>query len=962
MVDSSNIIHMVFVHHSLTLQKHMRKIGLFLFLTAFLVPLYLLPQTDTGSVPGPDLQRILPTDTSITIGKLGNGLRYYIRRNLKPEKRAELRLVVNAGSILEDDDQQGLAHFCEHMAFNGTLHFKKNELVNYLESIGMRFGPDVNAYTSFDETVYMLEIPTDTPEIVAKSFDILEDWAHLVTFDTDEINKERGVITEEWRLGRGAAARMRDKQFPILFENSRYAQRLPIGKENIIEKCSYETLKSFYRSWYRPDLMAVIAVGDFQKPVIEKLIKDHFSGIEPYGNERERAYANVPDHDQPLYAIATDSEATLSSVSIYWKHDLESQAREGDYRRQLVEGLYNGMLNDRLSELTKKPDPPFLFASSSNGILVRTKSCYVLQAGVKDNGLLRGMRTILEEAFRVREFGFTAAELERQKKDMLRAIDQVYDERDKTESESYASEYARNFLEKEPVPGIGFEDYLYHKYLPGITLDEINRLGAKWMTEKNRVVLVNAPRKSGVSVPSEEELAKIFETVSHEELQPYTENVSNQPLLSTPPNGGTLVKERRIDELGVTEWSLSNGVHVVLKPTNFKNDEVIFTSFSPGGTSLVADSGYIPAMTAASIVDQGGVGKFDEVQLEKMLAGKIVSVSPFISELEEGLSGETAPQDLETMFQLIYLYFYEPRMDTSAYDAYISRIRGYLENRSARPESALDDTMEVTMAQYSPRRQPWTEALFDKMNLSKSYSFYRDRFADASDFTFLFVGNFSIDSLKILVEKYLGSLPSTHRKESWRDLGIEPPGGIVEKTIHKGIEPKSQVRIIFAGPFEWSQENRYLLGSLTDVMNIKLREVLREEKGGTYGVAVNGSADRDPKPEYQISVGFGCAPDRVQELVRSTFEQIDSVCTYGIGQIYINKVKETQKRERETELKQNRFWLSNLRFYYDHNDDPRKILRYDKLVNGLSAEEIQDAAKRYFDLKNYVKIVLLPEK
>jgi zinc protease len=939
----------------------MAKLNSFI-LMLFLSTTILYPRQNADKQIVTDQGKVLPMDSSITIGRLWNELKYYIRRNVKPEKRAELRLVVNAGSILENENQRGLAHLCEHMAFNGTLHFKKNELVNYLESIGMRFGPDVNAYTSFDETVYMLQIPTDTPEIVEKSFDILEDWAHLVSYDPDEIDKERRVVIEEWRLGRGAAARMRDKQLPILFKNSRYAERLPIGQKNIIESARYETLRSFYRSWYRPDLMAVIAVGDFQKSLIEELIKKHFSGIEPFKSEKDRFYADVPDHDEPLYAIVTDSEASMSNVSIYWKHAVEPEITEGDYRRQLVEGLYNSLLNERLSELTKKPDPPFLFASSSSGALVRTKSFYGLQAGVKDNGILRGMRTILEEAFRVREFGFTEAELERVKKDMLRSVEQAYDERDKTESDNFASEYIRNFLEKEPAPGIAFENGLYHKYLPGITLEEINRLGKLWMTDKNRVVMVNSPQKAGVEVPTEQQLAAVFDTVSNEGLKQYTENVSNQPLLPNVPHGGSVVHEQKIDELGVTEWQLSNGIRVVLKPTNFKNDEVVFSAFSPGGTSLVADSDYIPAMTAASIIDQGGLGGFDQIQLEKMLAGKIVNVSPSIGELEEGLSGGAAPQDLETMFQMIYLYFNAPRMDTTAYQAYISRIRGYLENRSARPESVLEDTLEVTMAQHHPRRQPWTEAVFEKMNLRKSFSIYRERFADAGDFTFLIVGNFSVDSLKPMVEKYLGALPSIHRNETWRDIGIKPPTGVLEKTVLKGIEPKSQVRIIFTGPFEWSQENRYLLNSLIDVMNIKLREELREEKGGTYGVGVGGSAERDPRQLYRLSISFGCAPEREQELVNTTFDEIDSVQKYGIGVVYINKVKETQKRERETNLKQNHFWLSNLEFYYDHNDDPRKILRYDRLVESLTTQQIQEAAKKYFNTNNYVKVVLLPKQ
>ncbi len=907
-----------------------------------------------------DLNELLPVDSSVTIGTLQNGLKYYIRKNLKPERRAELRLVVNAGSILEDDDQRGLAHVCEHMAFDGTLHFRKNELVNYLESIGMRFGPDVNAYTSFDETVYQLQIPTDTPEILEKSFQILEDWAHLVAFDDDEIDRERGVVIEEWRLGRGAAARMRDKQFPVLFHDSRYAERLPIGEKSILDSFRHETLRRFYRSWYRPDLMAVIAVGDFDPPAIERLIRDHFGGIEPLKSEKPRVFYPVPNHSTPLYAIATDSEATLTSASIYWKHAVPLQGTEREYRQEIVENLYDAMLNQRLSELTRKPDPPFIFASSSDGPLVRTKSTYLLEVGTRNNGLLEGMRAALREAYRVRAYGFTPAELERQKKETLRFIDEAYVERDKTESDNFVDEYIRNFLQKEPIPGIGFERGLYHKYLPGITLAEVNRLGQLWMTDSNRVVVVGAPRKADVRVPTEAELAAVFDSVAAERLQPYVEQLPEKPLLQNLPSPGTITSEERIGELGVTVWHLSNGVRVVLKPTDFKNDEVLVASFSPGGTSLAADSDYIPAMTAASVVDQGGIADIDEIALEKMLAGKIVNVSPYISELEEGVGGSAAPQDLETMFQLIYLYFNAPRSDSSAFEAYKARIRAYLQNRSARPESALDDTLQVTVAQYHPRRRPWTEDLFSRLNLAKSYAFYRERFADAGHSTFVLVGSFSVDSLKPLVERYLATLPSTTREEHWRDIGVTFPHGVIEKTVRKGVEPKSQVRIMFGGPFQWSQENRYLFNALNDVMTIKLREELRDEKGGTYGVSVGGSVARDPKQQYQLGINFGCAPERVDELIKATFAEIDSVRRFGVTDGYIEKVKETQKREHETRLKQNRFWLSNLQFYYDYNDDPRKILRYPKLVEGLKASDIQEAAKKYFDLKNYVKVVLMP--
>lgn len=914
------------------------------------------------SLASPDLSRILPLDTAITFGRLPNGLTYCIRTNRKPEKRAELRLVVNAGSILEDDDQRGLAHFVEHMAFNGTLHFRKQELVDYLESAGMRFGPDLNAYTSFDETVFMLQIPTDSVPVVEKSFVILEDWAHGLSFDDEEIEKERGVVVEEWRLGRGAGARMRDKHFPVLFKDSRYAERLPIGEKSIIEKCRHETLRRFYRTWYRPDLMSVIAVGDFDPSRIEQLIREHFSGVASSQRPQARQFYPVPDHDQTLYAVATDSEATLSSVTIDYLHDVESDSTEADYRKSIIEGLYNSMLNQRFSELTKKPDPPFLFASSSYGHLVRTKSAYSLEAGVKDNGILRGMEALLTEARRVKLYGFTEAELSRQKKDFLRYIEEAFLERDKTESNNLADELVRHVLEREPVPGVSYEFELYKKYVPTITLTEVNRLAAEWMSGRNRVVVVSAPEKKGLETPAPLQLAAVFDSADTAPVQAYADTISGSLLMPAPPPPGTLVAEKTVPAIGVDEWNLSNGVRVILKPTDFKNDEVLVSAYSPGGSSLVPDSEYIAAATAASIIDEGGVSGYDAVTLQKLLAGKLVSVSPFIGELEEGLSGTSAPQDLETMFQLIYLYFTEPRMDSAAYVAYRSRIKAYLENRSSNPESAFEDTVEVTLSQYHPRRQPWTEKLFDRMDLRRSFNIYRNRFADASDFTFLIVGNVTPDKIRPFVLQYLGALPALQRGEKWRDIGVRPPKGIIEKSIRKGIEPKSEVQIIFTGRFSWSRPNRYALNSLTSALEIKLREILREEKGGTYGVSVSGSAEHYPVPRYSIRIGFGCAPGRVQELTKSAFAEIERVKQSGFDESYVAKVKETQRRERETDLKRNGFWLSNLRFYYQNEEDPAGILQYNSLVDRLTSKALQEAARGYFDMKNYVDVVLYPRE
>ncbi len=903
----------------------------------------------------------IPIDNKITTGVLDNGLKYFIRENKKPEDRAELRLVVNVGSVLEDENQQGLAHFVEHMAFNGTKNFKKNDLISYLESIGMKFGADINAYTSFDETIYMLQIPTDQDETLDKGFQILEDWAHNVSFDDEEIDKERGVIIEEWRLGRGASARMRDKQFPILFKGSRYAERLPIGKKDILENFKHETLKRFYKEWYRPDLMAVIAVGDFDKAKIENLIKKHFSKIKNVENEKPRKFFPVPDQDHISFAMASDPEATSSGVSVFYKLGIDKQDKVKNYKQRLTELLYNRMFSSRLRELSLKPNPPFVTAYSSKEDIIRTKAFYYLGASVKDGEVDKGLEVLLTEAARIKKFGFTESELQRRKDELLRYIETSYNERDKSESAKYAGEYIRHFLEGEPVPGIEYEYELQKAIIPTITLEDVDALSREWMNKDDCVVLVNAPAKKGLELPKEEELLSVFEKVKNKKLEPYIDDVADQPLVEKIPSAGKIIKEDNVSELNVTELTLSNGVKVVLKPTDFKNDEIDMRAFSPGGNSLVSNEDYIAAATASQLINQSGVGAFNNTELEKKLAGKVVRVAPYISELTEGFLGSSSSKDVETMFQLIYLYFTSPRIDSSAFLSYISKVKTLVANREKSPEAAFNDTLSLTLAQYNPRRYPWTEKTVDKMNMEKSFEIYKDRFSDASDFTFLLVGSFDVEKIKPLIETYLGNLPSIKRQESYTDIGIRPPKGVIKKEVRKGIEQKGYVDVTFTGPFEWTQENSYLLKSMTSAVRIKLREVLREDKSGTYGIRISSTGKHAPDEEYQIEISFGCDPTRINELVGTLFTQLDSIRNYSLDETYIERVKEMQIRENEVQRKENDYWVKTLTSYYFYDMDLSDIYKNDDKIEKLDNEEIQETAKKYFNMNNYVMVVLYPE-
>lgn len=903
----------------------------------------------------------LPFDPAVTVGTLPNGLRYYIRENHKPEKRAELRLIVNAGSVLEDEDQRGLAHMVEHMAFRGTRRFARNEISSYLESIGMRYGPDINAFTSFDETVYMVTIPTDTASIVDKGFQILSEWAHNVAFEPSQIEKERPVVIEEWRLGQGAENRMQNKWFPALLSGSRYASRIPIGDKSVLETYKPATLRRFYNTWYRPDLMAVVAVGDFDKTQIESLIRRYLGAIPRAAHPTARTLFPVPSHDTTIVAIATDKEATRSMIRLLYKQPKRSNTTVASYRQALVEQLFSSILNDRFSEITQNPNPPFITAQAGQGELVRSGESFSMTAIVADNGIPRALSALLTEGERVRRFGFLQSELDRAKKDLQRNLEQAFAEREKTNSGVYADAYMQAFLQSEPSTSIEYDLAMTKQFLPTVGLSEVNRLAGEWMTDRNRVVATTSPGKPALVDPTRAELLATFSAVKGASIAPYTENAPAARLVEKEPTGGTVVSERQTPAIGVTEWKLSNGVRVLLKPTDFNADQIAFTAYASGGASLLPDSSYYQASGADLIPMTSGVGKFSAVDLQKFLAGKQVSVSSSISDLQQGLSGNASQRDLDTMLELVYLYFTEPRLDTSAVNTFLGRYKGVLANRNASPEAAFSDTLQVTMAQHSARELPISISLLDKVDPTQSYNFYKDRFADASGFTFVIVGNFKPDSIKPLVAKWLGGLPASGRKETWRDTGVRPPPGVVERIVKKGVEPKARTALVFTGPFEYNRRNRYHLSALAELLSIKLREALRENLGGTYGVSVSPIASRDPEPSYTFSIGFGSAPERLEPLTAAALQQIDSVKKFGVTDGYLTKVKEAALRARETALKQNNYWVSQISSF-DQNGWPlAEIPEGDKLISELTSRDLQQAAIRYLRTDNYVRVSLYPE-
>jgi zinc protease len=915
-----------------------------------------------GSPATASLSTVIPPDPRIRIGTLDNGLRYYVRHNGRPENRAELRLVVNAGSILEDDDQRGLAHVVEHMAFNGTENFPRLDIVAFMESIGMRFGPSVNAFTSFDETVYMVQVPTTDPATLDRALLILEDWAHRVTFDPDEVERERGVVIEEWRGRRGAAARLQDRQIPVLLDGSLYADRLPIGTTAVLENFTRDRLVEFYRDWYRPDLMAVIIVGDIDPDVVEAQIRNRFGAIPTPDDAKPREAHRVPERSVPAFLILTDPEQTVTQVRVDSIGPARDQSTIGSYRRSIVENLFSAMLSARFDEIAQRPEAPFLAAGAGRSGVVRTADSESLIAVVADGKVEAGLEALFVEAARAARFGFTEVELDRQKRILERSLERAVAERETQPSSAYASEYSRNFLEGEPIPGIVYEQALYERFLPEITLEEINEVAARWSPPERRIVMVTAPEKDDVVLPTAERLADVIAGAPEKATTAWTAEAVDGNLLAARPEPGTIVSTRTLESVGITEWALSNGVRVVLKPTPFKQDQIVFRAFSPGGSSLAPDDNFIPATTAAQVVAAGGVGSLSALELERALAGVVARVSPSISAYEEGLNGSGSPQDLETLFQLIHLRFTAPRADADIFRVMQDQTSAALANQAASPEYAFRDALNELMTQGHPRGRLMTPDLVDDMDLERSMAFYRDRFADAGDFTFVFVGAFDLDTMRSLSETYLASLPSAGRTETWRDIGLRPPRGVHETTVERGLEPRSLSQMIFTGPFEYEQANRTAIRAMGLVLQTRLRNTLREDLGGTYSVGVDVSYSRIPAPEYRVTIAFGSSPERARELQDRVLVEIEALRQDGPTERELSDVRESLLREFETGMQDNGYLLTQIVGRYRNEENVEDFFAIDETYRTLTAGDIHGAAQRYLDPTNMVRATLLPER
>jgi predicted Zn-dependent peptidase len=823
----------------------------------------------------------LPVDPNVKTGQLKNGLTYYIRKNDRPEDRMELRLVINAGSILETEAQLGLAHFMEHMNFNGTENFARNDIVDYLQSIGVKFGADLNAYTSFDETVYILPVPTNEKQMVDQSFQILEDWAHNALLEEEEIDKERGVVLEEWRIGRGANQRMLEQYLPVLLKGSRYAERLPIGKKEVLENFKPETLREFYRDWYRPDLMAVIAVGDLDVEETEKQIKAHFGSIEMPEIVKERPNYDIPDHEETLVAVAKDKEASFTSIRITNKMDAGPRETVGDYRREISYLLYTGM---------------------------------------------------------------------------------PYMERNNTESSRYVRDYINNFLEDEPIPGIEFEYNYVKSIIDSITIDEVNALTSRLLSPVNRVIIITAPDKEEIVIPQEPELLDIVKKAEQKELMPYRDKLENAELLEEIPVSGKIIEEETISGTDIDKWTLSNGAVVFLKKTDFKQDEALFSGYSKGGTSLYPMEDYYSATYSDGVFRECGFGNHSSVDLQKLLSGKTASINTYISQNSEGLSGSARPKDLETMFKLAYLKMTAPRRDTEIFASYIAKNKSLYQNLLSNPNYYFLDQSIRFMSQNHPRASGFPKAEeWDKIDLDRATAIYQDRFQNPGDFFFVIVGNFDKTMIRSLVETYIGGIAAQGKNETPKDLGIRPPQGNKQLDVYKGEDDKSSVKIHYHGLYQYDRKTNFHLTALADLLDIRLVEILREEKGGVYGVGASFSGQKFPYEHYRMSISFPCSPNNVDELIKATLNEINDIKENGVSEKNLQKIKEGKLREMEVKIKENNYWLSAIQAYQVYGYEMSEIEAYQSKIEELESEDIRNAALKYLDGENIATLILWPE-
>ena len=935
----------------------------FLFLMAAICAMTVFAQQQKVDL---NLNDPIKADPNVIIGKLDNGLTYYIRKNSYPKDRVEFRLAVNAGSNQENDNQQGLAHFTEHMAFNGIEGFPSNSVVDHLRSKGVVFGADLNAYTSFDETVYMIPMPTDDPGNIDLGLKILRGWAAGLLYDNKEIDEERGVIIEEYRLGLGADDRMRKEYWPVLMKDSRYADRMPIGKLDILQTFEYQVIKDFYKDWYRPDLQAVIVVGDINVAEVEAKIKTMFGNIPAKQNPRKKEIYGIGSNKEPLVAVCTDKEATGSQVMLIRKHKHAPMKTIGDFRQQLCIDLYNAMFDARFEEMTQDPKCPFLVAGAGYGEFIGNTDAYACQATAKENRIPEALRVLMQEDYRVLKHGFLQTELDRAKEELLERYDKAAKEVDKTESARFASQYINNFLRQDPIPGAKRENTYAKKLIEGITLEEVNALAKNWVTEDNMVAIITAPDKDGVKVPSQDEILSILKDKSLANVQPYVDTYKDQEILEKETlKPGKITSVEKIEAVGAEKWTLSNGITVYLKKTDYKNDEILFSASSKGGKSLYGVKDLASADFAAEIIDRGGIAGLDYNSLMKKMKGKNVGVSPNINLLSEGFSGSSSPKDLEFFFQYLNAFFTNPRIDPNAFELVMQETKEQLNMITAQPMyKYLGKFLEAAYNHdpYMKQMFSYDDEYLSQANFDRAVEIYKERFSNPADFNFFFVGNYDEKEMKEFVELYLGSMKTDPKSKEKFDLSVlKPrPDKASTQTVYAGTEEQGWMGMYITNPIDWNYRNSIIADMIGEALDIQFVRIVREKMGDVYSPMVQMGASKLPHPEMTLMILLGCDPVKTDKLADASLKILNDFKAKGPDKKTMELVKKQMLSTRAKNIQTNRFWLSFISGKVNQDDPIVKPSEYDNVVNSVTKKEMVEFMKKYFKPEIYTRADMHP--
>ncbi|MCK5820563.1 MAG: insulinase family protein [Bacteroidales bacterium] len=906
-----------------------------------------------------------PLNKDVRHGVLDNGMTYYILHNEEPKERASFYFVQNVGAILEDDSQDGLAHFLEHMAFNGTKHFQGKGIIDFLEKHGVRFGYDINAYTAQDQTVYNLSnIPVlDGEGLLDSCLLVLHDWSGYLLLQPEEIEAERGVIHEEWRTRRNSQFRLNAQTSKVLYKDSKYAERDVIGKLEIIDNFKYEELKGYYKTWYRPDQQAVVVVGDVDLDEVEQKVKDLFSSIPLREGLPEREYFNIPDNDEILFGKATDVEAQYMAILLFYKSAMPIVQNDATFRISMLEQLYSSMISMRLLELQQDPNSSSLMLQPVFFPLSRLTKAFVLQAVPKPGMGAKSLEEILTEVERVKRYGFTESELERVKAQLVSQYDNFFQNKDKITNDAWATQLGNHFLQGEPVFDAETEYNLSKELLASISLNDVNGFAKELQPNNNQVLLVTGPEKEGTIYPTKEELTGVIESVKYTKIEPYTDETGNEPLVSEELSEAAITKEFTIDGISDAKgYVLANGAKVVLMQTDYSEDEIFMTAFSYGGTSKLDLQDLASADLTTSLAQYSGLGNFDMVGLQKKMSGKIAHTSPYINNYTEGLSGSSNMKDFESMLQLSYLNFVSPRFDKKAFMVLMNQMNTLVDNLKADNRQAMQDTIAVLSSNHNPRTILFSKEMLEQIDYDKAVHVYKDRFKNVGDFTFVIVGNLDEHSLP-LVQKYIGSINGHPEEEDYTDHSMYPAKGKSSVHFVRDMEvPKTTIYTKLSGKMDYNQKNGLSVSIIGKLLDKRYMETIREEEGGSYGVSVGGSLSRIPEEKFSLTISFDTDPEKHEKLLGLVWKEINTIKEKGPDTADLDEVKKSLIKLRNEQLDKNRFWMGSIQGTIMTGNEFLSIEKYEKLVNSIDAKMIKKTAKKMFSNPNIVEVIMNPKK